>query len=84
MLHMLWSIIVGFAVGLIARAIMPGAQHLGFILTTILGIAGSLVGGLIGRVISKPKEGAKFHAAGFILSVAGALILLFLWKQFMR
>jgi uncharacterized membrane protein YeaQ/YmgE (transglycosylase-associated protein family) len=83
MIHILWSIIVGFVVGLIARAILPGAQHLGFILTTILGIAGSLVGGLIGRVISKPKEGSQFHPAGFILSVAGALILLFLWKHFM-
>jgi uncharacterized membrane protein YeaQ/YmgE (transglycosylase-associated protein family) len=42
------------------------------------------VGGLIGRVISKPKEGAKFHPAGFILSVIGALILLFLWIHFVR
>jgi uncharacterized membrane protein YeaQ/YmgE (transglycosylase-associated protein family) len=81
MLHILWSIIVGFVVGLIARAILPGAQHLGFILTTILGVAGSFVGGLIGRMISKPKEGAKFHTAGFILSVIGALILLFLWTH---
>jgi uncharacterized membrane protein YeaQ/YmgE (transglycosylase-associated protein family) len=82
MLHILWSIIVGFVIGLIARAIMPGAQHMGLIATTILGIAGSFLGGLIGRVISKPKEGAKFHPAGFILSVIGALILLFLWMHF--
>ena len=84
MLHILWSIIVGFLIGLIARAIMPGAQHMGFIATTILGIAGSFVGGLIGRVISKPKEGAKFHPAGLILSVIGALILLFLWMHFVH
>ena len=82
MLHILWSIIVGFVIGLIARAIMPGAQHMGFIATTILGIAGSFLGGFIGRVISKPKEGAKFHPAGFILSIIGALILLFLWMHF--
>ena len=82
MIHILWSIIVGFVVGLIARAIMPGAQHMGLILTAILGIAGSFVGGLIGRVISKPKEGAKFHPAGFILSIIGALILLILWRLF--
>jgi len=45
MLHIVWYIIVGFIVGWIARAIMPGAQHLGFIMTTLLGIAGSIVGG---------------------------------------
>lgn len=84
MLHIFWSIIVGFVVGLIARAIMPGGQHMGFILTTILGIAGSFVGGLIGRVVSKPKEGATFHPAGFILSIIGALILLILWRIFVH
>jgi uncharacterized membrane protein YeaQ/YmgE (transglycosylase-associated protein family) len=84
MLHIIWMIIVGFVVGLIARAIMPGVQHMGIILTTLLGIAGSLVGGIIGRLISKPKEGAKFHTAGFILSIIGAVIILFLWQQFAR
>ena len=82
MLHILWSIILGFVIGLIARAIMPGAQHMGFIATTLLGIGGSLVGGLIGRLISKPKPGAKFHPAGLILSVIGAIVLLFLWQHF--
>ena len=40
MLHIIWSIIIGFIIGLIARAIMPGAQNLGFIVTTLLGIGG--------------------------------------------
>jgi len=44
MLHIIWYIIVGFIIGLIARAIMPGAQHLGLILTTLLGIGGSTSG----------------------------------------
>jgi uncharacterized membrane protein YeaQ/YmgE (transglycosylase-associated protein family) len=79
MLHIIWYIIVGFIVGLIARAIMPGAQHLGFILTTLLGIAGSIVGGLIGRLFSKPEPGSAFHPAGFIMSIIGAIILLFIW-----
>src|SRR5437660_1611855 len=43
MLHIIWSIIVGFIIGLIARAIMPGAQHLGFIMTTVIGIVGSIL-----------------------------------------
>ena len=84
MFHLLWSIVVGFVVGLIARAIMPGVQHMGFILTTLLGIVGSLVGGVIGGVVSKPKEGAKFHPAGFILSLIGAVIVLFLWQRFVQ
>jgi uncharacterized membrane protein YeaQ/YmgE (transglycosylase-associated protein family) len=81
MLHFIWYIIVGFIVGWIARAIMPGAQHLGFVLTTLLGIGGSIVGGLIARLFSKPEPGATFHPAGFILSIIGAIILLFLWVK---
>lgn len=79
--HLIWSIIVGFFVGLIARAIMPGGDKMGLIMTTVLGIVGSLVGGVIGGVVSKPKEGAKFHPAGFLLSIVGALIVLFLWNR---
>jgi uncharacterized membrane protein YeaQ/YmgE (transglycosylase-associated protein family) len=79
MLHIIWYIIVGFIVGWIARAIMPGAQHLGFIMTTLLGIAGSIVGGFIGRLFSKPEPGSTFHPAGFIMSIIGAIILLFIW-----
>jgi uncharacterized membrane protein YeaQ/YmgE (transglycosylase-associated protein family) len=77
MLHIIWSIIVGFIIGLIARAIMPGVQHMGFIETTLVGIVGSVVGGLIARIFSRPKDGALFHPAGFILSIIGALIVLF-------
>jgi uncharacterized membrane protein YeaQ/YmgE (transglycosylase-associated protein family) len=81
MLHIIWYIIVGFIVGLIARAIMPGVQHLAFILTTLLGIGGSIVGGLIGRLFSKPAPGSAFHPAGLILSIIGAIILLFIWGK---
>jgi uncharacterized membrane protein YeaQ/YmgE (transglycosylase-associated protein family) len=79
MLHIVWSIIVGFIIGLIARAIMPGAQQLGFIMTTLLGIGGSILGGLIGRLFSKPEPGSTFHPAGFIMSIVGAIILLLIW-----
>jgi uncharacterized membrane protein YeaQ/YmgE (transglycosylase-associated protein family) len=60
---------------LIARAIMPGAQHLGFVLTTLLGIGGSIVGGLIGRLFSKPEPGSTFHPAGFIMAIIEAIVL---------
>ena len=82
MLHILWSIIVGFIIGLVGRAIMPGAQHLGFILTTLVGIGGSILGGLIARLFSKPAPGTPFHPAGVIMSILGALILLFLMGRF--
>lgn len=82
MLHIIWSIIIGFIIGLVARAIMPGVQHLGFIMTTLLGVGGSIVGGLIGRLFSKPAPGSSFHPAGFIMSVICAAALLFLWGKF--
>lgn len=82
MLHILWMFIVGVLVGVIARWIMPGGHEMGIIMTGILGIAGSFVGGFIARLFSKPPEGTPFHPAGIILSIIGAIILLFLWSHF--
>ncbi len=76
MLHIIWSIILGFIAGAIASVIMH--THLGFIMTTILGIVGSIVGGLVARLFSKPAEGAPFHPAGLILSIIGAILVLFI------
>jgi len=80
-IHIVWAILTGFVIGLLARLIMPGADHMGFVLTTVLGIGGSLVGGVIGGFVSKPKEGAQFHPAGFLMSIVGAVILLFVWRH---
>ncbi len=79
----IWMIIVGFLVGLLARFFYPGAIALGFWMTTLLGIGGSLVGGVIGSLIFKSPEG-KFHPAGFFLSLVGALIVLWVWLNFMK
>jgi uncharacterized membrane protein YeaQ/YmgE (transglycosylase-associated protein family) len=81
MLNIIWHIIVGFVVGLLARAVMPGAQAMGLIMTTLLGVVGGVAGGLIGRLFSKPEPGSAFHPAGFIMSVIGAVIVLFLWTR---
>ena len=81
MLHVIWMFIVGIVVGAIARLIMPGSEHLGILMTGVLGIAGSFVGGLIARIFSRPADGAAFHPAGIILSIIGALILLYAWNQ---
>jgi len=80
MLHIIWSIVVGFIVGLIARALVPGADHMGFWMTSVLGILGSIAGGLIARLFSKPKEGSPFHPAGFLLSIVGAIVLLLIFR----
>jgi uncharacterized membrane protein YeaQ/YmgE (transglycosylase-associated protein family) len=76
MLHIIWSILVGFIVGLIARMLIPGDQAMGFWMTSFVGIGGSIVGGLIARIFSKPADGAFFHPAGFLLSIIGAVIVL--------
>lgn len=78
MLHYLWMFIVGIVIGAIARVIFPGAAHMGIIMTGILGIVGSYVGGFIARLFNKPAEGAPIHPAGIIMSVIGALIVLFI------
>ncbi len=81
MLHVLWSIVVGFCAGLVARAIYPGANPMGLVGTALLGIVGSIVGGLIARLIWKHKPGQKIHAGGFVLSIIGAVIVLFVWQR---
>ena len=81
MFHILWSIIIGFLAGLIAKEVM--GVHMGFIMTTMLGIIGSVVGGLIARLFSKPKDGAMFHPAGFFLSIIGAVLALYVKITFL-
>ena len=81
MLHYLWMFIVGIVVGAIARFIMPGVDHMGLLMTGVLGVAGSFVGGFIARLFSKPVDGSPFHPAGIILSVVGALILLYAFNH---
>ena len=70
-------LVFGLVIGLIARALMPGQQPMGILLTTGLGIAGSFLGGLIVSLATHhPLD--QLHAAGFIGSVVGALFLLLL------
>ena len=69
-------IIVGLIVGLIARAIMPGRQNMGLVLTAILGIVGAVVAGFLGRAMGWYAEG---EPVGWIASVIGAIIVLFIY-----
>jgi uncharacterized membrane protein YeaQ/YmgE (transglycosylase-associated protein family) len=81
MLHIIWSIIVGFIIGFIAKHLFHDTEHLGFVMTALLGVGGSIVGGLIARLFSKPAPGSSFHPAGFIMSIVGAILLLFVYSK---
>jgi len=78
-----WTVIVGLIIGAIARWIMPGAQAMGWIMTSLLGIGGSIVGGFVSSLIWKSPDG-KFHPAGWIMSILGALVLLWAYMKFMQ
>ncbi|WP_244816968.1 GlsB/YeaQ/YmgE family stress response membrane protein [Caballeronia sp. Lep1P3] len=76
MLAFIGTLIVGLVVGLIARAIKPGDDSMGWIMTIILGIAGSLIAGYVGRALGWYQPG---QPAGWIASVIGAIILLVIY-----
>jgi len=71
-------LVVGLIAGLIARAIYPGTQSMGLIATTLLGIVGSFVGGLISSLIYSRGNFLDLHPTGILFSVIGAIIVLFL------
>jgi uncharacterized membrane protein YeaQ/YmgE (transglycosylase-associated protein family) len=72
-LHIIWTCIIGLIAGAIAKMLMPGKDPGGWIVTMILGIAGSFVGTWVGRAAGFYRQN---QAAGFVMSVIGALILL--------
>ncbi|MEM5457691.1 MULTISPECIES: GlsB/YeaQ/YmgE family stress response membrane protein [Paraburkholderia] len=76
MLSFIGTVIVGLVVGLIARALKPGDDSMGLILTIILGIAGSLIAGYVGRGLGWYQPG---QAAGWVASVIGAIVLLVIY-----
>ena len=76
-------IVVGFIVGLLARFFYPGAVAMGFWWTALLGIGGSLVGGVVGSMLFKSPDG-RFHPAGWILSIVGSMGLIWLYLNYLR
>lgn len=71
-------IIIGLIAGLIARAILPGRQSMGLLATTLLGMVGSLVGGLIGSLFVRDGRLFDVHPSGILMSVVGAIVVLLL------
>jgi len=74
------TIIVGLIVGILARYFYPGPVPMAWWLTVLLGIGGSIVGGVVSSLIFKSPDG-RFHPAGWILSILGAMALLWLYGR---
>ena len=77
---LIW-ILFGLVVGALAKLVMPGNDPGGIIVTILIGIAGSLLGGFLGRMLGLYDRG---EAAGFLMSLVGAVVLLALYRQFVR
>jgi uncharacterized membrane protein YeaQ/YmgE (transglycosylase-associated protein family) len=82
-MSLMFFVLFGFVIGLVARALLPGKQTLGLLWTTLLGIAGSLAGGLVTRVITGASS-QGLQPAGFLGSLVGAFILLWGYVAFTR
>ncbi|HOB73861.1 MAG TPA: GlsB/YeaQ/YmgE family stress response membrane protein [Phycisphaerae bacterium] len=80
-MYVLWMILIGIIVGAIAKLLMPGRDPGGIIVTMLLGIAGSIVAGFLGRLIGWYAPG---EPAGLITSILGAMLLLFLYRLFIN
>jgi len=75
MINVISIVLSGLVIGVLARFIYPGAVHMSILWTIILGVAGSLLAGL---VTSRKKIGEGFHMAGWIASIIGAMVLIFI------
>ncbi len=80
MLHLIWYIIVGFLAGCVAKALMH--THLSITWTVVLGIVGSIIGGAVTHLFYPPSAGGRFHPGGLIVSILGAILVLYLWHRF--
>lgn len=76
-MHIIWTILIGLVAGALAKLIMPGKDPGGWIVTTLLGIAGALVATYLGHLIGWYKAG---QGAGFIGAIVGSILLLLLYR----
>jgi uncharacterized membrane protein YeaQ/YmgE (transglycosylase-associated protein family) len=81
-MHLIWSLIIGLVVGAIAKFLMPGKDPGGLIVTSLLGIAGSMLAAFLGRALGLYHAGEV--APGLIASVIGAMLLLGLYRVVVR
>ena len=79
-LHIIWMIVLGLVVGLIARAVVPGRQPMGFIATAVLGIVGAYVGGHWAASCSRRTSSTSTHRSSMVPGRGGAVLLLWTFK----
>lgn len=77
-MEILWTIIIGFLAGIVAKFLMPGRDPGGFIITTLLGIAGAFVATYLGQAVGWYRAG---DGAGFIGAIVGAIIILAIYRM---
>jgi len=73
-----WTIVLGFVIGVVAKLIHPGKENMGFLMTIVLGIAGAFVAGVVGEAVGWYRAG---EGAGFIASVIAAIVLLVIYGK---
>ena len=76
----IWYIIIGFIAGCVAKVLMH--MHLSITWTVVLGIVGSIIGGAVTHLFYPPSAGGKFHLGGLIVSIIGAILVLYVWHKF--
>lgn len=76
-MHILWILLIGFVVGVVAKMLTPGPDPKGILVTSAIGIAGAFLASFLGRALNIYPPG---HAAGFIASVIGAILLLLAYR----
>jgi uncharacterized membrane protein YeaQ/YmgE (transglycosylase-associated protein family) len=81
MMGFIWWLIIGLIAGALARLIMPGRDPMGIIATIVLGIVGSILGGLVSMAIWRNDPDTGFHPAGLLLSIVGAIVVLWIYRM---
>lgn len=82
MLGFIWWLIIGLIAGALARLIMPGRDSMSWLMTMLLGIVGSILGGLVSWAIwGADTVDGGFRPAGLLLSILGAIIVLWIWRM---
>lgn len=81
MLSFIWFLIIGLVAGLLARLIMPGKDAMGLLATMLLGVIGSVLGGVISFALWGWTTSGSIHPSGLIMSIVGAIVVLLVWRM---
>lgn len=80
MLSFIWFLIIGLVAGLLARLIMPGKDAMGLLATMLLGVVGSIIGGIVSFALWGWATSGSIQPSGLIMSVVGAILVLLVWR----